>query len=77
VAETRIKAKTKLNNLLHISDDRLNTKLNTLDAPVKLKLNISGWTVTQQDKYFRTFKKIRGKVHGVHLGKNLDDAAQK
>jgi len=62
----------KLNTL-----DGLNEKLNTTDMPVKTSINISGWTVTKQDKYFRAFKKIQGKVYGVHLGKNLDDAAAK
>ena len=62
----------KLNTL-----DGLNAKLNTLDAPVKTSMNISGWTVTKQDKYFRAFKKIKNKVYGVHLGKNLDNAVAK
>ncbi len=63
---------TKLNTL-----DGLNIKLNNPDMPVKTSLNISGWTITKQDKYFRAFKKIKNKVYGVHLGKNLDDAAGK
>ncbi len=55
----------------------LNTKLNNPDMPVKTSLNISGWTVTKQDKYYRAFKKIKGKGYGIHIGKNLDDAAGK
>jgi len=64
----------KLNNGLNVPVDGLNTKLNTSDAPVK---SIAGWTITQYDKYFRAFRKIKGKVHGVHLGRTLTDAEQK
>jgi len=77
----------KLNKKLNIEIEELNKKLNTLDGlneklntpdmPVKTSINISGWTVTKQDKYFRAFKKIKGKGYGVHIGKNLDDAAAK
>ena len=58
--------------------ERLNTKLNTLDdTGLNTKLNILGWTVTKSGKYFRAFRKIKGKVHGVHLGKSLDGAESK
>ena len=61
---------------LNVSDAGLNNsdeKLNT-DEPAKQKLNIAGWTVIKSGRYYRAFRKINKKVHGVHLGKSLDDA---
>ncbi|WP_028323317.1 hypothetical protein [Desulfatirhabdium butyrativorans] len=52
-------------------------ELNTMDEPVKQKLNISGWTVAKSGRYFRAFRKIKGRVYGVHLGLSLDDAETK
>ncbi len=64
---------------LNESDDtKLNTGLNGMETDqVKSKLNIAGWTVAKSGKYYRAFRKIKGRVHGVHLGKSLDDAEQK
>ena len=64
---------------LNVSDDtKLNERLNNIETePVKSKLNIAGWTVAKSGKYYRAFKKIKGRVHGVHLGKNLDGAETK
>lgn len=63
---------TKLNTL-----DGLNEKLNTIDVPIKTSINILGWTVTKSDKYYRAFKKIKGKGYGIHIGKNLNSAESK
>ncbi|MFO8084779.1 MAG: hypothetical protein R6U27_10725 [Desulfobacterales bacterium] len=36
------------------------------------KSNIEGWTLTKSGEYFRLFKKVRGQVRGIHLGKVFD-----
>jgi len=72
--------KQELNRL-----QELNTELNKeheLNTPVKQetvkqKLNIAGWNIIQYKNYFRAFKKVAGKLHGVYLGKSLDGAEQK
>ncbi len=51
--------------------------LNQLDEEAKSKLNILGWTVAKSGKYYRAFRKIKGRVRGVHLGKDLTDAEVK
>jgi len=35
--------------------------------------NIDGWTVQHSGGYFRLFKRINGKLHGVHVGRVLDE----
>jgi uncharacterized phage infection (PIP) family protein YhgE len=74
-----------LNSRLNNEVEQLNNKLNKADEPglnnidetVKQKLNIGGWTVAKSGRYFRAFKKINGRVQGIHLGLTLDDAADK
>ena len=64
---------TRLNTM-----ERLNAGLNNSDeSGLNKKLNILGWTVTKSGNYFRAFRKIKGKLHGVHLGKTLDGAELK
>ena len=64
---------TRLNTM-----ERLNAGLNNSDeSGLNKKLNIWGWTVTKSGNYFRAFRKIKGKLHGVHLGKTLDGAELK
>ncbi|WP_028323125.1 hypothetical protein [Desulfatirhabdium butyrativorans] len=42
------------------------------------KLNISGWSIQQDQKgYYRAFKKIGGKLRGVYLGRSLEGAEKK
>ncbi len=65
----------KLNTGIGLNDS--DRGLNTMDEPVKSKLNISGWTVAKSGRYFRAFRKIKGRVYGVHLGLSLDDAESK
>jgi hypothetical protein len=36
-----------------------------------------GWTVAKSGRYFRAFKKIGGKLHGVHLGASIEGAEEK
>ena len=64
--------------------ERLNEKLNTNDGDrnmetenAKQKINIDGWTIAKSGRYFRAFKKIGGKLHGVHLGSTIDGAGVK
>lgn len=45
--------------------------------PERTALNIAGWTVAKSGGYFRAFKKIKGRVHGVHLGLDLTNAETK
>jgi len=40
----------------------------------KKTINICGWTITICNGYYKAFKKIKGKVHGVHIGKSLASA---
>ena len=70
-----------LNSRLNNEIERLNNtegKLNNMETEqVKSKLNIEGWTVAKSGRYFRAFKKINGRVQGIHLGLTLDKAAEK
>lgn len=77
---------TELNNelvkcRLNIPDsEQLNNsgeRLNMKTEQVKQKLNIAGWTVAKSGGYFRAFKKIKGRVYGVHLGRDLVNAEAK
>jgi hypothetical protein len=81
-----IKLQELNNNLdkcrLNVSDAELNnglyeSELNKSDEEAKSKLNILGWTVAKSGKYYRAFRKIKGRVRGVHLGKDLTDAEMK
>lgn len=38
--------------------------------------NIDGWTVRKSPdgRYYRLYKSINGKVHSIHIGKDLDEA---
>lgn len=39
---------------------------------------IDGWNVVKSGGYFRLFKKFKGKVHAIYIGKKLDeDVARK
>ena len=73
----------RLNNELNNEIQRLNNEINNKRGPkmeteaVKSRLNISGWTVAKSGRYYRAFKKIDGKLHGVHLGSNLHGAGVK
>ena len=80
----------KLNNEIERLNAKLNTfresglnkteeRLNNMETEQGLnkKLNIHGWTVAKSGRYFRAFKKIKGRVQGIHLGLTLDGAAEK
>ena len=69
--------KFRLNASDGVELNKSNERLNTVGEQVKSKLNIAGWTVAHSGRYYRAFKKIKGKVHGVHLGKSLDEAEAK
>lgn len=43
----------------------------------KQKINISGWSIQKSGGFYRAFKRINGKMHGIYIGKNLDDADRK
>lgn len=64
---------------LNVPDgEGLNNGLNNMESEqAKSKLNIAGWTVAKSGKYYRAFRKIKGRVYGVHLGKDLTDAETK
>ncbi len=83
----------KLNSRIQELSDRLNVELNKELAKYRLnvsdselnvpdnktpnRLNIAGWTVAKSGQYYRAFRKIKGRVYGVHLGKDLTDAETK
>jgi hypothetical protein len=58
---------------------KLNTNVKQIahDEPVKHKLNIAGWTIAKSGKFYRGFKRISGKLHGVYLGSSLEGAEEK
>jgi len=41
------------------------------------KKNIDGWSIQKSGGYYRLFKKIAGKVHGIYLGKTIDEEIAK
>jgi hypothetical protein len=74
-------------NKLKAENNRLNKELNKYRAEIEYlqekiaelkkgpgpgKSNIQGWTLTKSGEYFRLFKKVRGQVKGIHLGKIFD-----
>jgi hypothetical protein len=77
----RLNTLERLNEKLNNEIERLNNtekKLNNMDAEqVKSRLNIEGWTIAKSGRYFRAFRKIKGRVVGIHLGLTLDGATEK
>jgi hypothetical protein len=73
----------ELNNQIHELNNRLNTleglnsRLNNVDTETVKSMNIEGWTVAKSGRYYRAFRKINGRVQGIHLGLTLDGAAEK
>lgn len=43
----------------------------------KQKINIAGWSIQKSGGFYRAFRRIKGKMQGVYIGKNLDDAESK
>jgi hypothetical protein len=70
---------TELNTFRESRLNKTQGGLNNMETEQGLnkKLNIDGWTVAKSGRYFRAFRKIRGKVQGIHLGLTLDGAAEK
>jgi DNA repair exonuclease SbcCD ATPase subunit len=78
----RLNTLERLNEKLNNEIERLNNtegKLNNMDVEHGLnkKLNIEGWTVAKSGRYFRAFRKINGRVVGIHIGLTLAGAAEK
>jgi len=41
-------------------------------------MSINGWNIQKSGGYYRLFKKISGRVHGIYLGKKINqDIARK
>jgi predicted RNase H-like nuclease (RuvC/YqgF family) len=74
-------------NRLETENIRLNKELNKYRSEIESlhekiaelkrgpgpgKSNIKGWTLTKSGEYFRLFKKVGGRVKGIHLGKVFD-----
>jgi predicted RNase H-like nuclease (RuvC/YqgF family) len=57
----------------------LNSKLNKGDTMIddKQKINISGWSIQKSGGFYRAFRRIKGKMQGVYIGKSLDEAESK
>lgn len=56
-----------------IEDQTLNlSKLRESGQSTGRARNIDGWTVRQVGNYFRLYKSVGGKVHCIHVGRELD-----
>ena len=49
---------------------RLNNQVKQTEADIPA--NVEGWTVGKSGPYYKLFKKIDGKVKGIHMGKAFD-----
>ena len=47
------------------------------DAPVNPPCKIGDWNIVKSGGYYRAFRRIDGKVCGIHLGKSLRGANRK
>ena len=47
------------------------------DAPVDPPCKIGDWNIVKSGGYYRAFRRVNGKVRGIHLGKNLKGAKRK
>ncbi|WP_321492164.1 hypothetical protein [uncultured Desulfobacter sp.] len=43
----------------------------------KRKIKIGNWNIVKSGDYYRAHQRIKGKVHGVYLGKKLKEARAK
>ena len=66
-------------NKLNEENSILHQKLNKVkqselnESKNKVKMNINGWSVQKSGGYYRLFKKIDDKVHGIYLGKTINE----
>ena len=64
--------KKELNKELNKVKQELLVKQKDKQQETSKGINIDGWSVQKSGGYYRMFKKINGKVHGIYLGKYLD-----
>ncbi len=66
----------KVKQNVELQTERLNTVKQTETG---IPGNVEGWTIALTGGYYKAFKKVAGKVRGVHLGKvfALDRAVEK
>ncbi|KPA13900.1 hypothetical protein MHK_005892 [Candidatus Magnetomorum sp. HK-1] len=67
VKQTNLDLENKLNRVKQNEEDKS-----------KAKMSIHGWNIQKSGGYYRLFKKISGRVHGIYLGKTIkQDIARK
>ncbi len=52
---------------------QLEEQIEHLKATGSTTKNIDGWTARMVNGYLRVYKSIKGKVHSIHIGKELDE----
>jgi len=68
----------ELNKVKQVKDE-LCEKLNKVKHDKKekskkrVKMSIDGWSVQKSGGYYRLFRKIAGKVHGIYIGKTINE----
>ena len=45
--------------------------------PEKKKIKVGNWNIVKSGGYYRAYQRIKGKVHGVYVGKKLNGARAK
>ena len=53
-------------------NERLKAEIERMKSGPKNSTNIDGWTLSKTGGYFKLYKKVDGKVKGIHLGKAFD-----
>ena len=64
--------KQEVNRLQELRHSVKQSKVKQLKP--KQGLTIAGWSIQHSGGYYRGFRRVDGKIEGVHLGKNLDNA---
>lgn len=47
------------------------------NQPEKQKIKVGNWNIVKSGGYYRAFRRIDGKIHGVYVGKKLNKARDK
>jgi len=68
VKQTNTELQEKLNRVKQIDQQK---------STDQEKKNVDGWSIQKSGGYYRLFKKIAGKVHGIYLGKTINEEIAK
>lgn len=69
--------KQELSELQRLNMDKQSKPEPKAGVTEKRGINISGWSIQKSGGFYRGFRKISGRTHGVYLGRTLDDAELK